>query len=253
MAENVLGLLFEINADPRRAEAGSPAASALSAAALALPIQQFTETLNQNAQAVAAWQSAVSTHIGTAQVALGDFQEAAAGGLEAFSEAMGKNAANAIVFGANIGEAMERALKATLASIASEALVRAIFETAQGLAALARWDFASAELHFQAAAIFGLIGGATAALGAAIPGGGASRGGIGAGVRGAGAAGTLPSAGVATPAQLQQGPAINVFIEGVISADNLSDVIQQISRGQQSGTLAPLVSTTSLQPATSRI
>lgn len=97
------------------------------------------------------------------------------------SEAMGQNIAQAIVYGDNVGKAMEKAMKATIASIAGQALVQAIYQTAWGFADLAIGDFADASLHFESAAIFGAVGAAAAAIGAAIPGGGA-----GASTRGAG-------------------------------------------------------------------
>jgi len=184
------------------------------------------------------------------------------GTLENFSRAMGQNAANAIVFGANIAEAMERALKATLANIASEALVRAIFETAKGFAALARYDFHSASMHFESAAIFGLIGGVTAGLGAAIPGGGAGSfagGRSGLFSQGSAAASTAARASAppspTSPAGLGGGggTVVNVYVQGgMISADTLTSVINQISNAVQNQSVV-LKATTALQPTTSRI
>lgn len=89
-----------------------------------------------------------------------------------FSQAMGKNIAMAIVYGNSIGQAVEKALKATIASIAAEAMVRGLFATGLGLLDLALGDFTAAAQAFEAAAVFGAVGGAAAAVGAAIPGGG---------------------------------------------------------------------------------
>lgn len=93
-----------------------------------------------------------------------------------FGQAMGANIAQAIVYGESIGKAMDRALKATLTSIASQAMVRAIFETAVGFAELFV-DPAAAAAAFESAALFAAVGGSAAVIGAAIPGGARDAGG----------------------------------------------------------------------------
>lgn len=92
-----------------------------------------------------------------------------------FSDAMGKNIAQAIIFGGSIDAAMEKALKATIASIAAKAIVNALYSTALGFLLLAEMDYPGAASAFEAAAAFGLVGGAAAAIGAAIPGGASGR------------------------------------------------------------------------------
>lgn len=95
--------------------------------------------------------------------------------LGTFSQAMGANIAQSIVYGDNIGRAMEKALKATVSSVAGQALIWSIYSFAMGL-----WDLfhnpAAAATDFKAAAMFGAVGGAAAAIGAAIPGGGSHGG-----------------------------------------------------------------------------
>lgn len=99
--------------------------------------------------------------------------------------AMGAGFGNAIVgallFGKSFGEAMKQAI----ASAAQFNLVKAIENTALGLAALAFGNAAQAGLFFAAAKAHGLVGGIAAAIGAgtgAFSGGGAGgRGGAGAG------------------------------------------------------------------------
>jgi hypothetical protein len=94
-----------------------------------------------------------------------------------FSQAMGTSVAQAIVYGNSIGAAMEKALKATLASIGAQALVHAIYETAVGFADLF-WNPPAAAAAFESAALFYAVAGAAAGLGAAVPGGkGGGRGG----------------------------------------------------------------------------
>lgn len=134
--------------------------------------------------------------------------------LDNFSKGMGKNIAQAIVYGDNIGKAMEKALKATVASIAGQALVQAIYQTALGVADLAIGDFADATLHFESAAIFGAVGGAAAAIGAAIPGGGAGKGSRSSAGSGAGSSSAATGNGYGPNNALAQGSRAPQYPQG---------------------------------------
>jgi hypothetical protein len=101
----------------------------------------------------------------------------------------------AIVYSKNVKQAMEEAAKGVLASLASQAAVKAIFSLAEGLAMAATGDEAGAGQEFAAAALYGSVAAAAAIAGRAIPGGqgggagasggsGASRGYSGAGASG---------------------------------------------------------------------
>jgi hypothetical protein len=140
------------------------------------------------------------------------------------AQAMGQTAANALVYGKNFGAAMEQALKSTLASVAGQAVVRALFETGSAFADLAIHDYPDAALHFQAAGLFGIIGGVAGGAGAAIPGGG---GGSSGGARTGGGKG-VPFQGSSTITPRGAGGAgagggtqVIVNIEGVMSTDTL--------------------------------
>lgn len=142
--------------------------------------------------------------------------------LNDFEQAMGSSIAQSIVMGDSIGEAMQKALKATLASIAAEAIIQALKATALGFLLLAEWDVVGAGHAFTSAGIWAAIGGTTAALGAAIPGGGSRTG--AAGYAGAGlaagpsSAGTMPVSGPAMApgaTSAQRGPiVVNLHIDG---------------------------------------
>lgn len=108
--------------------------------------------------------------------------------MQNFGNAMAKNVAAAIVYGDNVPQAMARAAKGAIESIAAQDAVKALDAAAEGVWFLAQAIFfddpkaaAAAESDFEAAAMFGAIGGAAAAVGAAIPvgGGGRGRGGSG--------------------------------------------------------------------------
>jgi hypothetical protein len=151
-------------------------------------------------------------------------------GKQAFTSignAMGTAAANAIVYGKNFGAAMEQALKSTLTSIAGQAFGYAIMATGMGFYDLARQDYADAALNFEAAAIFGSIGGAAAGIGAAIPGGGA--GGAGGSGRGPGGVPANYNSGTITPrgpGGVSGGGGVQVVmnIDGLVSADTLEEI-----------------------------
>ena len=82
-----------------------------------------------------------------------------------FAGAMQQSITAALLGGESLGKAMKKAAAGAVAALAAESIVRALFATAMGFAALARFDFSSAGKHFLSAALLGAIGG-IAALGA---------------------------------------------------------------------------------------
>jgi hypothetical protein len=121
---------------------------------------------------------AIHANLSFAGQAMQDLRNTAQDLESKMSSALGQSIAASIVYGESIGKAMAAATKAVLANLAAQAIGKAIFETAEGFAALARMWFGDpkaaheAAMHFEAAAIYGTIGGAAAGLGRAIPGGG---------------------------------------------------------------------------------
>ncbi len=186
MADGVLGLLFEISADPSKAEGALEQlrrahGSALGQIASAQAgfegkfVHGIDQTLTPAATKLGLLDRALRQQVipsfRDASESFSNFGQTGILALAGVSEAMGRSTAAALVYSTSISNAMARALKAALASIAGEALARAIFETGMGFAALASFDFESAALWFQAAAVHGTIGGVVAGLGAAVPGG----------------------------------------------------------------------------------
>lgn len=159
---------------------------------------------------------------------------------DSLQSALTASIAGAMIYGKSIGEAVRVALKATLTSIAVESAVRALFELAKAFACMF-WNPAEANAHFIAAAVFGKTA-ALAGVGAAlVPG---SYGTAAAG--GAAGGGTARQAAGGAGAQEERGPTINVYVQGMISSDNLTEVVQQISQKVQSGDVT-LHATTSKQ------
>lgn len=128
-------------------------------------------------------------------------------------EGLGKGFAQAAAATIILGGGFKRAANEMLKGLAVQALGQALWEGAMGTASLGMaflghpGALASAEAHFQAAGMFGVIA-AGAALGAAGTGGFRSRGGGGAS---ASAAGTNPYQGSA-----QGGTVVNVMIGGEV-------------------------------------
>ena len=145
---------------------------------------------------------------------------------DSFAEGMGQNIAAAIVYKTSIGDAMRAAAASTLESVASKALVEAIYATAYGFLLLAEGDPRAASA-FTAAAIFGTIGAATALTGRAIaPQQAGSSSGAAAGTSGAGAAG---SAAVG-PGGAASGNGYNltVIVQGnTYGVDSLIDAVNE--------------------------
>jgi len=95
-----------------------------------------------------------------------------AGGLWAAADA-------AIQGGDSMGLAVAKMVKATLLGVAQEATVKAIFYAAEGLAAAASFNYASAAKYFSAAGMMGAVAAGSGAVGLALSsataGGGASK------------------------------------------------------------------------------
>lgn len=87
-----------------------------------------------------------------------------------FDSALGANIANAIIWQKSIGDAFSKAAVQAITSIAQESLVRAIYSTALGFYLLAIQDYRGAAAAFEAAAMYGAVGGAAALAGRAIAG-----------------------------------------------------------------------------------
>jgi predicted nucleic acid-binding Zn-ribbon protein len=84
---------------------------------------------------------------------------------------------SAILATSSFGAALEKATASALASIASQAIVKALFYTAEGFAALAGFEETSAAQYFTAAAEMGAVGAAAGLAAHALAGAGGSNNG----------------------------------------------------------------------------
>jgi len=201
---------------------------------LSTQLKVATQDLNE-------WSRGLGTQMSAAAVAMTQFGNAARSGFEAFAAGMAKGIADSLVYSTSIGEAMDKALKATLASITAEALVRAIFNTGLGFYYLAIQAYDQAAQAFEAAAVFTSVAGAAGALGRAIPGGATVTGRTaGPATRGfgssAGTQGLLGgTAGPMAPGAVGAGPTGNgvILING--EADFQEWAIGQLNQGTSRG------------------
>jgi hypothetical protein len=142
--------------------------------------------------------------------------------------------------------------------LAEKAHVKAIEQIAE---ALGSWpDVVAMSYHFAAAAGWELLGAGVSGLMGSLAGAGGGGGGRGSFPTAVGTpAATAVAAGASpSPTSLTGlgtgggGQVINLYVEGMISADNLTDVINMISSQVQNQSVV-LKATTALQPTTSRI
>lgn len=84
--------------------------------------------------------------------------------------------ASAILGQKNFGKALEEATAQALAQLASQALVKSLFYTAEGFAALAGFAYGPAAQYFEAAGIMAAVGTAAGLAGHALSGGGGGSG-----------------------------------------------------------------------------
>ncbi len=128
----------------------------------------FADTIKRDETLLRQWAtSAQQSHL-MVKVSLESLKEMGQQTFEQFAQAEGAAIASAIVYSKSIGQAMQSAAAATLESLASQAMAHAIYSVALGLLDLAEGDLAGAAAAFEAAAIFGLVGGGAALLGRAI-------------------------------------------------------------------------------------
>jgi hypothetical protein len=197
---------------------------------------KFGALLRDNEALARQWATSTNQSLLLVKVALQGVKQMGEEAFASLAQGMSANIAHAIEYSTSIGQAMRAALAATLDSIASQALVYAIYATALGFFDLAHYDYAAAGQAFTAAAIFGSIGGAAAVAGK-YAGGGAQGASGGAAARSGGSAsgpkatGDVSGAVAGGGASAQAGPTVQVNINGHVfglgGAAQLCDIINQ--------------------------
>jgi hypothetical protein len=117
--------------------------------------------------------SEVSAQMGNFGTMMSDVFSGVAGGLQNMLQGF-------IMTGRVGGQAFKAMAAQIISAVTAQAAVKAIFELAEGFAASARYDFASASQHFAAAKFYGVVAGVAAAAAVGVsaigPGGGGGGG-----------------------------------------------------------------------------
>jgi hypothetical protein len=184
--------------------------------------------------------------------------------LKRTAEALAHSTIAHMAHAAASGESFKKAAKESVGAIAEESGIKVIWEAAQGVAMLALNFFmpnpryvASAEAHFAAAAIYGAIGGAAAAVSAGMgrvagagAGGGAGRGEYERGGYGAGGGWSpgqqgVAGTGLAPGAQGGGGGRLSVYVVG----DESAFIADRINAADQAGHFMQVTSARRSAPA----
>lgn len=131
-----------------------------------------------------AFGNAASSALAQVSDAAGNMRSILGGAFSQISSGLGSMLQSFILTGSAGPAAFKKLAAGVIASIASQSLVKAIFETAEGFAALARFDPFSATQHFAAAKFYAVVGAIAGGIGAGIGaagglGGGGAEGGGG--------------------------------------------------------------------------
>jgi hypothetical protein len=139
-----------------------------------LNLNSLNTALNRNRETLSQWGSGASSAFSSALSASNALGTSLLGSFQLFDSALARNIGNANVWQKSIGQAFEKAALTSISAIAKEAVVRAIYSTALGFYLLAVGDFAGAGQAFEAAAVFGAVGGAAGLATKALSGAGSS-------------------------------------------------------------------------------
>src|ERR1035438_9221854 len=151
---------------------------------------EFAQMIRGNEKLSEEWADSQNRAHLMVKVALEAMKEDAQRAFQQMAQGMAGAIAQGLVYEKSIGKAMEAALKSTLASLAAQAFVQAIYSMGLGFLSLAEGNGPGAVAAFEAAAMFGSLGAAAGLAGRAIPGGGSGgSGGAGSGGNGASAGG----------------------------------------------------------------
>ncbi|MGE0131879.1 MAG: hypothetical protein AB7U82_27665 [Blastocatellales bacterium] len=161
---------------------------------------------------LSAFGNAASAALAQVSAAAGNMRTILGGALSQVSSGLQTMLQSLILSGTTGPAALKKLAAGAIAAIASQSLVKAIFETAEGFAALARHDPAAAALHFKAAATYGVVGAIAGGIAAALSGGGAD---AGAGVGGASASSSAFDPGKQRELRAQSGNPFDETAAGI--------------------------------------
>ena len=197
---------------------------------------EFAQMIRGNEKLSEEWADSQNRAHLMVKVALEAMKEDAQRAFQQMAQGMAGAIAQGLVYEKSIGKAMEAALKSTLASLAAQAFVQAIYSMGLGFLSLAEGNGPGAVAAFEAAAMFGSLGAAAGLAGRAIPGGGSGgSGGAGSGGNGASAGGggtqgdsSMGNYGTAAGTGGSQHVTVNVYGH-VFGTGGIAEVANQIN------------------------
>lgn len=123
---------------------------------------------NESASVFDAFRQSALGALGEVAAAGGNFKDVMKGAFSAVAGAAQSVLSAFILTGKAGGQAFKQLAADIIASLAIQSAVKAIFEVAEGLAALANYQFDSAAKHFAAAKVYGVVAGVAAGVGLGI-------------------------------------------------------------------------------------
>jgi hypothetical protein len=195
----------------------------------------FAQGLRSNETLMQQWAQSAHRDLLLVKVALEDLKEQAVETFRVMAQAEAQSIVHAFIYKQSIGEAMRQAAADTLEALASIAVKKAIFSAAEGFLDLACGDWGGAAAAFEAAGLYGLVGGGAALAARAIaPKQDASGGGAGAGSTDTGSA-AAASSGSGSGAG-SSGPNVTIYVSGHIignsGIDELTSMINDAVKGR---------------------
>ncbi|HVB56429.1 MAG TPA: hypothetical protein VNE63_08370 [Candidatus Acidoferrales bacterium] len=209
-------------------------------------------SFNQSRQTATLWRSDISSAFTTAMSASGALQTSLLGSFQLFDSALVRNIGNASVWQKSVGQAFEKAALTSISAIAKEAIVRALFSTALGFYMLAVGDFAGAGQAFEAAAVFGAVGGAAGLASSALGGGSSSSSKSSSGSTSKTSKSSTSAQSTSSKTSSSQQQTVQIIFQGPIYGGQagIDQLTQEISRAVQERDVNLVAYTTVRQPAT---
>jgi hypothetical protein len=130
--------------------------------------QSIFGVFDEGQSQIDAFGNAASSALAQVSDAAGNMRSILGGAFSQISSGLGSMLSAFILTGSAGPAAFKKLAAGVIASIASQSLVKAIFETAEGFAALARFDPLSATQHFAAAKFYAVVGAIAGGIGAGI-------------------------------------------------------------------------------------
>jgi hypothetical protein len=130
---------------------------------------KFSSLIKGDEDLLRQWSQSTNQSLMLVKVTMEALKEQSNEMFEDMAKGMGSSIASAFVYKKSIKDAMEEAAKSELESIASRALIEAIYAAGWGFMLLAQGNYPGSAAAFESAAIFGTVAAAAGIAGRAVP------------------------------------------------------------------------------------